>query len=299
MANKNEVYDVVIIGAGPAGMTAAIYAARYNLKALVISKDIGGVANLAHKVGNWPGTLSITGTELMQKFKKHVESFNVKIIEEEVDEIKGKFEVVTCSKKFKAKTLILALGTITRKLNIPGEDEFVGKGVSYCTTSDAPSFKNKIVCVVGGSNSAAMSALLLADYAKKVYILYRKEKLRSEPYLTEQVEKNPKIKVLYNSEVDKILGTKSVEKIILKDGNEMPMDGVFIQIGGIPSTILAKQIGVKLDEHNCIIVDSNMQTNVPGVYAAGDITNTPLMQIVTACADGAKAAYSAFHYLKK
>lgn len=300
MANKNEVYDIIIIGAGPGGMTAALYAARYKLKTLIISKDVGGVANLAHKVENWPGILSIPGTELMQNFKKQVESLGVKIILEEVEKLSNKFEVVTAGgKKFKSKTLILTLGTVRRKLNIEGEDEFIGRGVSYCYTCDAAMFRNKVVCVVGGSNSAAMAALLLTRYAKKVYIIYRKEKIRSDAVLTEQVEKNPKIEFIYNAEIAKILGTKFVEKIILKDGKEIPMQGVFIEVGGIPSTDLAKQINIKLDESKSIIVDDKMQTNVEGVFAAGDITNTPLAQIVTACGDGAKAAYSAFHYLKK
>lgn len=300
MANKNEVYDTIIIGAGPAGMTAAIYAARYKLKALIISKDVGGVANLAHKVENWPGIESITGTELMLKFRKHVESLGVKIILEEVEKLSNKFEIVTSSgKKFKAKTLILTLGTIRRKLNIPGEDEFIGKGISYCPTCDAAFFKDKTVCVVGGRNSAVMAALLLTEYAKKVYTIYRKGKLRADPILIERVEKSPKVEMIYNAEVAKVLGKKFVEKIVLKDGKEMKIEGVFIEIGGIPSTDLAKQLKIKLDESKSIIVDENMKTNIKGVFAAGDINNTPFKQIVTACGEGAIAAYSAFHYLKK
>lgn len=300
MANKKSIYDTIIIGAGPAGMTAAIYAARYRLKTLVISKDVGGVANLAHKVENWPGITSITGIELTQNFKKHVEASGVKIVQDEVIKLANKFEVVTSSgKKFKSKTLILALGTVKRKLDIPGEDKFMGKGVSYCAICEAPMFKNKTVCVVGGRNSAAMAALLLSKYAKKVYIIYRRKKLNADPILIKQVEKNKKIKAVYNSEVNSILGTKFVEKIVLKDGKEMPMEGVFIEAGGIPLTDLAKELSIKLDEHSSIIVNSSMQTNIAGVFAAGDITNTPIDLIVTACADGAKAAYSAFKYLKK
>lgn len=300
MANKKSIYDTIIIGAGPAGMTAAIYAARYRLKTLVISKDVGGVANLAHKVENWPGIASITGIELMQNFKKHVEASGVKIMQDEVIKLTNKFEVVTSSgKKFKSKTLILALGTVKRRLYIPGEDKLMGKGVFYGVTCEAPMFKNKTVCVVGGRDSAAMTALLLSKYAKKVYIIYRREKLNAEPILIKQVEKNKKIKAVYNSEINSILGIKFVEKIVLKDGKEMPMEGVFIEAGGIPLTDLAKELNIKLDEHNSIVVDSNMQTNIAGVFAAGDITNTPIALIVTACADGAKAAYSAFKYLKK
>ncbi|MDP2906856.1 MAG: FAD-dependent oxidoreductase [Nanoarchaeota archaeon] len=297
---KNEVYDTIIIGAGPAGMTAAIYAIRYQLKVLIISKDIGGVANLAHKIENWPGIVSITGPDLMQNFKIHLEALGVKIIQEEVVKLAEGFEVSTSGgKTFKSKTLILALGTVRRKLNIPGEDEFIGKGVSYCFTCDGPMFRDKIVCVVGGSNSAAMAALLLAEYAKKVYLIYRKEALRADPILIERVNKNKKIQAMYNTEITKILGTKFVEKIVLNNGKEMPMEGIFIEAGGIPSTDLAKELGVKLNEHSSITVDDNMQTNIPGVYAAGDITNTPLDQVVTACADGAKAAYSVFNYFKQ
>lgn len=689
---KNEVYDTIIIGAGPAGMTAAIYAIRYQLKVLIISKDVGGVSNLAHKIENWPGIVSITGPDLMQNFKIHVEALGVKIIQEEVVKLTEGFEVSTSGgKTFKSKTLILALGTVRRKLNVPGEDEFIGKGVSYCFTClppdesiivnssikkikdinpltkvltidgtykeisgftkrqykgtlvsirprffneptfltpdhlvyslkvtkdyyskylgfskpewvsagnltkddcvlypilkeiknieeiklsdfievkkegemilpfiqthtsnkipdkikidddfmrlagyyvsegtasrnillfsfkkdedtyindvknilknkfglepkikyeknvcrieiyskvicdflksqfehyahkkriphwivllppkkqrelikglwrgdgcirekdfcyatssrelayqirdillrlgiipsiqirkkeslnrsinriegrlvgfnhdkyhitvggqflmnisnvlgvhhpklknrnrkcnhawlndkfailpirdinkidyegqvlnvavpdnqtyvaknfivhncDGPMFRDKIVCVVGGSNSAAMAALLLVDYAKKVYIIYRKEALRADPVLVERVNKNKKIQALYNTEITKILGTKFVEKIVLNNGKEMPMEGIFIEVGGIPSTDLAKELGVKLDEHSSIIVDGNMQTNIQGVYAAGDITNTLLDQVVTACSDGAKATYSVFNYLKQ
>jgi len=297
---KNQVYDTIILGAGPAGMTAAIYAARYKLKTLIISKDVGGVANLAHKVENWPGIISIPGTELMQNFKKQVKALGVEIVEDKVEKITNKFEVVTASnKKFKTKTLIFALGTVRRKLNIPGEDKFTGKGVSYCTTCDAPFFKDKTVCVVGGRNAAAMASILLSEYAKKIYIIYRRDKLRADPVLIEQTEKNPKIEMIYNAEIAKILGTKFVEKIVLKDGKEMKMDGVFVEIGGIPSTDLAKELNVKIDEHKYIITDANMRTNVPNIFAAGDITNTPLDQIITACGDGAKAAHSAFQFLKK
>ncbi|MBM3199958.1 FAD-binding protein [Candidatus Woesearchaeota archaeon] len=301
MVNENnEVYDTIIIGAGPAGMTAAIYAIRYKLKTLIISKDTGGIANLAHKIENWPGIVSITGPELMENFKNHVEALGVKIVQEEAVKISQGFEVTTSeSNKFKAKTLILALGTVRRKLNIPGEDEFLGKGVSYCCTCDGPMFRNKIVCVVGGSNSAVMGALLLADYASRVYLIYRKDALKADPALTDSLKTNKKIEVIFNSEITKIVGTKFVEKIVLNNGKELPMQGIFIEIGGIPSTALAKQLGIDLDDHSSIIVDDNMRTNVKGVFAAGDITNTPLDQIVTACADGAKAAYAAFNHLKK
>jgi len=303
MANKKEEYELVIIGAGPGGMTAAIYAARYKIKTLIISKDVGGLGNEAHIVENWPGIIKIPGTELMQNFKKHVESLGVKIMQEEVDKLEKKnnsFQVTTAnSKTFNAKTLILALGSVRRKLNIPGEAEFIGKGVSYCTTCDAPLFKDKTVCVVGGRNSAVMSAIVLAKYAKKVYIIYRRDALRAEPYLRDDLKNYKNIEIIYNAEVTKIEGTKFVEKITLKDGKEMPMEGVFIQVGQIPSTTLAKELNLKLNEKKSIITDKEMATNVPGVYAVGDIRDTPLKQIVTAAGDGATAAFSVFKYLKK
>lgn len=291
-------YDTVIIGGGPAGLTAAIYAARYQLKALVISKE-GSMMLDAHKIENYPGFKEISGIELMKKFKDHVKKFDVEVKNAEVVNIEPGFTIVTeKNERIRTKTLILALGTEKRKLNVKGEEEFLGKGVSYCYVCDSAFFRDKVVGVVGGNDSAALASLLLAEYAKKVYIIYRKEKIRAEPYKVRQIEENPKIEVINNTVIKEIKGKKFLEKVVFEGGKELKLDGLFIEIGSVPSTSLARKLSVKLDENNHIIVNEKKETNVKGVYSAGDITNSPLWQIITACADGAIAANSVYHHLK-
>ena len=196
------MYDLIIIGGGPAGLSAAIYAARFMLKTLIITKEVGGAIVEAHKIENWPGYKSISGIELMGKFKDQVAALGVEIVENEVVDVenkKGLFKIKTNENKtYESKNTIFACGTIRRKLNIKGEKEFTGKGVSYCATCDAAFFRNKVVAVVGGNNSAARAAQLLAEYAKEIYIIYRKEKIRADPILVSQISKNPKIKIINN-----------------------------------------------------------------------------------------------------
>lgn len=302
---KAEVYDTIIIGGGPGGLTAALYAARYKLKTLVIAKEIGGVTNEASVVENWPGVEKITGFELMKSMEKHVKSYNVPVLGGEVKKIlkKKPFEVNALiggkEKSFSARTLILALGLKRRRLSVEGEDKFMGKGVSYCATCDAPVFKGKVTGVIGGSDSAAQSALLLAEYAKKVYIIYRKGKLRAEPIYIEKIKKSPKIELVYNANVTRILGSKMVEGVELDTGKKLDLNGLFIEIGFTPALSLANDLGVKTTDNGHIIIDDDAATNVEGVYAAGDITDKPLRQIVTASGFGATAAYSIFRHLKK
>lgn len=302
------MYDLIIIGAGPAGLAASIYASRYKLKHIVIGKEIGGLVNEAHEIGNYPGFPSISGVELMQKFVEHARSLGAEIISDEVvhiHKLDEGFEVETKSgDKYEAKTLIIATGLERRRLNIPGEKEFVGRGVSYCATCDAFFFKDKTVCVIGGSDSAAMAALALAQFAKKVYIIYRRSELRCEPVWKEKIEKNEKIEVIYNTNVIEIMGNERVEAIKLDNpyqgSDTLEVDGVFIEIGFTPGTSLVSEIGVELDESGYIKINPDCSTNVEGVFAAGDITNgsAGLRQIVTAVAEGAIAVYSAFRYLK-
>lgn len=302
------MYDLIIVGAGPAGLAASIYASRYKLNHIVIGKEIGGLVNEAHEIGNYPGFPSISGTELMQKFVDHARSLGAEIVSDEVVHIHrldDRFEVETRSgNKYEAKTLIIATGLERRKLNIPGEKEFVGRGVSYCAACDAFFFKDKAVCVIGGSDSAAMAALALAQFAKKVYIIYRRSELRCEPVWKERIEKNEKIEVIYNTNVVEIIGKDRVEGVRLNNpyqGSEiLNVDGVFIEIGFTPGTSLVSEIGVDINENGYIKIEQNCSTNVPGVFAAGDITSgsAGLRQIVTAVAEGAISAYSAFRYLK-
>ncbi|MEM2955028.1 MAG: thioredoxin-disulfide reductase [Candidatus Nanoarchaeia archaeon] len=293
-------YDLVIVGTGPAGLTAAIYATRYKLKTLVIGKG-ASLASYAYKIENYPGFSNISGTELLKKMKEQATALGAKIIEDEVKnikKIKTGFVTYTQNKKYNSKTIILALGTERKKLNLPEETKFIGKGVSYCATCDAPMFKNKIVAVIGGSNAAAMSALLLAEYAKKVYIIYRGSQLRAEPIQIEKIKKNKKIEILYNSEIKKIRGKNFVESIILNDKKKLEVQGIFIEIGNVPSTYLSKKLNVQTDKEGFILTNQAMETNVWGVFAAGDIRKKPLRQIITAASDGAIAAFSAYQYIK-
>ena len=295
------MYDLIIVGGGPAGLTAGIYAARFNLKAVLIGSHIGGYMNEAPSIENWPGEKSISGMDLTTKMKDQVKELGVEIIEEEVVEVKKGFSVKTkTNKEFKGKNIILALGTERRRLDIKGETEFAGRGVSYCATCDSPFFKDKVVAVAGGANSAVMAAMLLSKFAKEVHILYRKEALRADPYWVDKINNQKNIKVHFKVNIKEIKGDAMVNSILLDNGKEMKLDGVFVEIGSVPATSLATSLGVKLCSKGCIEVDETQQTNVKGVYAAGDITNASnyMRQIITACGEGAIAAESVYKSLK-
>lgn len=245
---SGEVYDLIIIGAGPAGLAASIYASRYKINHAVVAKEPGGQATEAHQIENWPGTFSISGLELTRKMREHAEKLGAEIFMDSVLNIAREDEVwniATHTAQYKAKHIILALGMEYRKLQIPGEAEFKGRGVSYCPTCDAPFFKDKVVAVVGGGNSAASAAILLTEYASKVYVIYRGEKLKVDPVYEENFAKNEKIKVIYQTNIKEIIGEKSVEKVKLDksyDGNsELEIQGVFIEIGSEPGVEIMKQ----------------------------------------------------------
>ncbi len=297
----NKVHDVLVIGAGPAGLSAAIYASRYKLETAIVSKEVGGAINEAHLVENYPGYKG-TGFEMMQHWQEHVESFGLKIIEEEVSRIVIKdnlFVSKAGSHEILSKTVIFAAGMQRRKLNIPGEAEFLGRGVSYCATCDAAFFRDKNVAVIGGNDSAAMAADLLSRYAKKVYLVYRKDKLRAEPIWVERVENNVKVEIITNSNVSELKGTKMLEKAILDNGKALEIDGIFIEIGSVPSLALTSPLGVEADDRGYIKVGPDQSTSVKGFYAAGDITtgSNGFRQVVTAAAEGAVAAQSAYKFL--
>lgn len=294
-------FDLIIIGSGPAGLTAGVYAARHHLKTLIIGKLTGGMASEAHKICNFPTYHEISGKELIEKMAEQVNKLGIKIENQEVLEIKKEkhqFLIKTDKKEYNAKKLILALGTEKRKINIKGEKEFLDKGVSYCAVCDAPFFKDKEVAVIGGSNSALISALLVSEFAKKVYIIYRGNKFKGEPAQIHLVEKNKKIESIFNSNVIEIQGKNKVEKIKLGTGEEMSINGVFIEAGTIPPSKLAEQLGIKLEE-GYIVVNKKQETNIKGVFAAGDITNNYVKQVITATAEGAIAAISAYEELSK
>ncbi|MFH1638232.1 MAG: FAD-dependent oxidoreductase [Candidatus Woesearchaeota archaeon] len=295
------MHDVMIIGLGPGGAAAAIYARRFNMKSVCFYTDLG-LLSTAHKVENWPGVQEAEGYTLCKSFFDHASSLGAEIIPaevEDVEKISDGFKVKASGKAYEAKTLIIATGAKHRKLNVPGEKEFSqGRGVSYCATCDAPMFKDKVVCVVGGSDAAAMSALKLAEHASKVYIIYRKERIRSRPSLTEAAEKNQKIDFIYKANIVEILGDKMVSKVKLDTGKQVEVEGVFVEIGSEPSNGIAKTLGLEL-EGSLIKVNEKMETSVKGVYAAGDVTtgSNRIRQGITAAAEGCIAATSAFAFL--
>lgn len=303
-----KVYDVVVVGGGPAGLTAALYAARYMLSVVVITERIGGQMAEAGWIENYPGIPRIVGPELAKRFEEHVKRYNVPIILDTVVDVlrDGELFVVKLASgvELKGRTIILAIGVRKRRLGVPGELEFLGRGVSYCAPCDAPLFRGKRVAVVGGGDSAASAALLLAEYADKVYIVHRRDQLRVQPLYRKLLDENPRIEVLYNRVVKRICGDKVVRKLVLENTvngqiEELNVDGVFIEIGAEPPTDFAKKLGLEVDDKGYIKVRDDMSTNIPGVFAAGDCTNAfgGVKQIIVAAAMGAIAATSAYKYL--
>ena len=304
----DKIYDLIIIGAGPAGLAASIYASRYKLDHLILGAEQGGQMNEIYDIENWPGVMKTTGKELIGKFVEHAENFGVKINHESVASIDkiadGTFKIETAKNNYKTRGIILAMGAHYRRMNIPGEKEFTGKGVSYCATCDAFFFKEKTVCVVGGGNSAAVVALELTNFAKKVFLIVREERMSAEPAWLEKIAENKKIEMIRGTGVVEIKGKEKVEKVVLdkiyNDQSSLMVDGVFIEVGTEPGVELAQKIGVMTDEQNYIKVGEDMTTNVPGIFAAGDITtgSSKFRQVITACSEGAIAANSAYKMLK-
>ncbi len=304
-----QEYDVVIVGGGPAGLSAAIYAARSMLRTAVISKDFGGQVLDAHVVENYPGFVSIRGSELMERFREHAEHFGAELVQAEVKRIRreGDFFVVeTTAGTTRARAVVYAAGSRHRKLGVPGEKELEGRGVSYCAICDAALFKGKVVAVVGGGNTAFMDAELLTEHAAKVYIIHRRREFRAEPIIVERLKRNPKVEFVVPYVVERIEGREKVEQLVLRNrenGKEktLKVDGVFVDIGMEPQTDLLKDLGVELDEKGYVLTREDMSTNVPGLFAAGDVARGcgDVHQIVTAAAKGAIAALSAYRYIKE
>ena len=292
------MYDLIIIGGGAAALSAAVYAKRFNLNFLVIAKELGGTATKAWVVDNYLGMQHVMGVDISKKFIDHVKSLNVEIVEDEVKKIKKGFIVKTSKKEYKTKSIILATGTKRRKLNIPGEDKFNNKGVVYCTTCDAPMFKDKNVVVVGGGDSGMNSALLLTKYAKKVYVTIRSKISAANKYTNQA--KNLKIEFLEKTNIKEIKGDNFVNQVVLDDGKELDVQGVFVEIGSNPNSELAKDFGVKLDKQGNIIINDCMETSVKGVFAAGDVTSSgcKFKQLITSASEGAKATNGVFEFLK-
>jgi alkyl hydroperoxide reductase subunit F len=304
--DEKKIYDIVIVGAGPAGTTATVYSARKKLNILLISKDIGGQVLWTSDIENYMGFHYITGMELMKKFKEQVSQFPVPILlNEEVKSIvsdKNIFTLLTSeNKKINTKTVIIATGKYSMPLNVLGEKEFIGRGISYCATCDAPLFKNMDVAVIGGGNSAITAVNDLLKIANKIYIVNILPSLQADPVLIEKIKGTEKIEMFFGYQVKEIKGKNSVEEICIysqkkQEEKILKVKGIFIEIGLIPNTEFINGF-IMLNKKKEILIDCDCRTSVPGIFAAGDVTSVTEKQIIVAAGEGAKAALSAYKYL--
>ena len=301
------MYDLVIIGAGVTGYSAAMYSARLELEVAVIGDLEGGTITLTDDVSNYPGFNQLTGKELAENLKAHALDYPVHIETGTVQDLfkcdKNCFYVVTDKKTYLAKSVLVATGMKERELEVPGHEKLKNKGVSYCALCDGPLFKNKVSAVIGGSDSAAKEALLLAKYSNKVYLIYRKEKIRPEPINAKRIANESKIEVITKTNITEILGDDRVTGVKLdrphNGSDTLELDGVFVAIGGIPMSNLAKKVGVEVNKKGEIIIDRSSRTNVAGVFAAGDVVDTEFKQAITGVAEGVHAAYQAYRYVNE
>ncbi|MFH0776346.1 MAG: FAD-dependent oxidoreductase [Patescibacteria group bacterium] len=294
------MYDLIIIGSGVAGLGAAIYARRFGMKTLVLGEAEGGTIILTHLVENYPGTKSLSGFALAQNLLEHARGLGAEIQAAKVEKIEpaGKFfRVRVGEKEFETKTIIIATGTEHRKLEAKGAAEFENRGVSYCATCDAPFYKGKTVALVGGSDSAVKESLIAAEHAAKVFILYRGQQLLAEPINLQRMAAKKNIEPRCCGEIVEVFGKEKVEGVRLDNGTEIKLDGVFIEIGRIPRSELAKDLGIALNAKGEIKIDRFARTNVPGIFAAGDVTDADWKQAITGVAEGAHAAHEAFEFL--
>jgi thioredoxin reductase (NADPH) len=297
-----KIYDLIVLGGGPTAIGCAIYAARFAMDVLVIGKVFGGLIATTHLGENYPGITSTSGQGIMEMFKEHMNSLSIPYISDEVrsvEQVNGHFILHSFFQNFKTKSVVFATGSERKKLGIPGEEEFTGRGVSYCATCDGPFYKDKIVCVIGGSDSAAKEALFLSQNVRKVYIIYRGEEIRAEPINKKRVEENKKIEIIYKTNITEIKGENTVKSVIFDNGKEFEIDGVFIEVGSNPNSDLARHIGININHKGEIIINRKSETNLPGIFAAGDVADAPFKQAITGVAEGVVAAYSAFDYVKE
>lgn len=304
MEKKN--FDVVILGGGPAGFSAAIYAARGAVSTAIVDVNmLGGQPSNYLELENYPGFQLVGGYDLMEKFEEHADKFGVKKFPmQEIEKVDlAQKKIYTKEYEFSAKSIIIATGAQPQKLGVLGEKEFVGRGVSYCAVCDGAFYKDKAVAVVGGGNSAIEEAMYLTKFAKKVYVIHRRDKLRADKIIQERAFKNQKIEFIWNSIVFEIQGENTVKSILLKDTqtdkiSKLDVDGIFPYIGISPNTELFSG-QLNQDKYGFIITDTTMATSVDGVYAIGDVRNTPLRQVVTAASDGAIGATYALRYIEQ
>jgi len=297
-----KIYDLIIIGAGPAGITAAVYAARKKMDILVITKDIGGQASWSGDIQNYTGYQFISGPELAVKFEEHMRKFDFEIKEnEEVKELTSQNEnlfIKTDKDNYQTKVAIVASGKKSRELGVPGEQEFKNKGLTYCATCDGPLFAGRDVAVIGGGNSALDAALQLIKIVNRIYIINFTDNLTGDGIMQEKIRANKKVSIFNNSRVKEILGDSFVQAIKIEEDKEektLDVQGIFVEIGLIPNSDFA--VDLEKNERKEIVVNQRNETNIPGIFAAGDVTNVPEKQIIIAAGEGAKAVLSAFRYL--
>ena len=299
------MHDLIIVGGGITAFGAAVYAGRFHLKTLVIGERLGGTILLTNEVENYPGFASISGQELFDRVREHAARYDIEVAEKRVERIekKGKgFVVKSADGEYETKSVLIATGTEWRKLRIPGEEKFMGNGVHYCALCDGYAYQGKTIAVIGGSDSAAKEALLLSTYASKVYIIYRKEEIRAEPVTARRVKQNDKIEIIPDTMPVEFRGEKVLKSAVLDkpyNGNaELSLDGVFVAIGKEPLSELVKGLGVKLNEKQEILVGRYGETNVEGLFAAGDVTDSVFKQAITGVGQGVSAVFQIYRQLK-
>jgi thioredoxin reductase (NADPH) len=302
-----EIRDVVVVGGGVTGFSAGMYAARFNLDVVVYAEQPGGLITTTNLVENYPGIKSISGPDMGVVFMEHATESGAKIEFDRVNkiektELNGKpvFKLEAGGKEIYAYTVILATGTKHKHLGAPGEKEYNAKGVTYCALCDAAFFKDKVVAVVGGGDTAAIDANILTQHVKKVYVMVRKDKMRAEPVNQARIEKSDKVEILYNTEIEEICGDgEKVTHVNLKGGKKLDLDGVFVAIGWTPMSELAGQVGADLDGKGEVIINREAETNVPGFFAAGDVTNAKFKQAIIGAAEGVYASVAAYNYIQE
>jgi alkyl hydroperoxide reductase subunit F len=299
-----NTHELIIVGAGPAGITAGVYAARKRINILMIAGDVGGQTSFSWDIENYIGYQFITGPELVQKFREHLSKFDVELKEDEkVTSVEKSHETITIKTDkgdYSAKTVIIASGRKPRKLGVQGENEFKNKGITYCATCDAPLFAGMDVAVIGGGNAGLDATLQLAKIAKKIYLIEAAPHLAADHIMIEKARESGKVTFYTDTKVKRIYGEQLVQgvDIVTEDKEEViPVGGIFIEIGSIPASEFVK--GVEKNERGEIMINCSCETNIPGIFAAGDVTDVFAKQIIVACGEGAKAAIAAFEYLNR
>ena len=301
------IYDLIIIGGGPAGMAAAIYAAREKLNTLLITREFGGqMAKKEVEIENYPGLGSVSAQDLVTRFRDHLNSFNVQVMIGEVAAIKkiaNGFLVDAGEEKIEARAAIIATGSIPRQLNIPGENEFIGRGVGYCVTCDGPLFARRDVAIVGGGNAAFESAIFLAKFAKKIYIIEQGARVLADSTNRELAEKTGKVEIITNAKALRVEGANFVKALVYQDAGgaeiSLPVEGIFVKVGHEPASGFAAGLVEYNDRNEIKFSRDNYQTKTPGLFVAGDVSDIKYKQIVVAAGEGAKAAMAADEYLRE